>query len=95
VLLLVPYAVLLRQHLRGQASRRATGLGLASYLVAELLMVVYLMPAISMGATERDVRFWVTMLGWPLCLLLAYAAAYSMAVDTTPSPVAVRAVVAE
>ena len=88
VLLLIPYAVLLRQHLRGEASPRATWLGLASFVVGELLMAVDLVPTTLPAASERMLRdfgFWATLIGWPVSLLLAYAAIYSLAVeDKTP-----------
>ncbi len=87
VLLLIPFALLVRQRLRGEASLRATRLGLASYLITEVLVVV--VSAVSLGF--RETAKWAplaAMVGWSLSLLLAYAAAYFLAVDTMHTPVA-------
>ena len=87
VLLLIPFAVLVRQRLRGEASLRSAWLGLASYLIAEVLIVVVIAVSLGFG----DLPNWAplgTMIGWSLSLLLAYGAAYSLAVDTIPSPAA-------
>lgn len=86
VLLLIPFAVLLRQALRGEASPRATQLGLTSYMVAEALMVGLAAVSFEFGELPN----WAllsAMIGWSLSLLLAYAAAYSLAVDAVPTPV--------
>jgi hypothetical protein len=87
VLLLIPFAVLTRQRLRGEASLRAAWLGLASYLTAEVLMAVLIAVSLGFGELPNWVPFGA-MIGWSLSLLLAYGAAYSLAVDTLPPPAA-------
>jgi hypothetical protein len=78
VLLFIPFAVLLRQRLRGEASARATRLGLASYLLTEIVMVFFLivtrLPAPPTWASSVSI-------GYNLSLLLAYGAAYSLTVE--------------
>ncbi len=85
VLLLITFAALVRQYLFGRASLRAARLGIASYLIAELLMAVYLAFGQLTDWTQQ-LPYWTrapSMIGWPLSLLLAYAAAYFLAVDST------------
>jgi len=90
VLLFIPYAVLLRQRLHEQASARATLLGLTSYLVAALLLIVY--TAVNILG-EPSVRAWPALAKWTVenawsgCVLLVYAATYSLVVATTIPPV--------
>jgi len=90
VLFLLPFAVFVRLHLRGEAPPVAAGLELASYSIVELLMVVYL----ALGALAgwmRQVPAWApvpSMVGWNISLLLAYAGAYLLAVQTMPARVA-------
>lgn len=83
VLLLIPYAVLLRHRLHEEASARATRLGVASYLVAEFLMPIYFL--------RSPMPIWVIWAlanGPSLCLLLAYGSAYSLARNTPPGAAA-------
>ena len=85
VLLIIPFAGLVRQRLRGEASARAAWLGVASYLIAELLMAIYFGFGQLADWTQR-LPYWTpipSMVGWSFSLLLAYAAAYFLAVDTT------------
>ena len=88
VLLLMPFAVLLRQRLYGGASLRSARLGQASYLIAEVLIVVLIAGNLAFEKLPNWVRFG-EMIGWSFSLLLAYGAAYSLAVDTLPPPAAV------
>jgi len=92
VMLLIPYGVLLRRYLRGESPRLATWLGLASFAIGELLMILDLIP-VTPGSpihrTLQDFGFWATLIGWPVSLLLAYAATYSLAIETVPPPIVV------
>ena len=86
VLLLIPYSVLLRERLRGAASAVAARLGIASYLTAEVFLVFYMVAKIQRKTALALPPFVVLAVdnGWSFCLLLAYAAAYSLAVETIP-----------
>jgi chromate transport protein ChrA len=89
VILLIPYAVLLRGELNGEAAPLAARLGLASFVVGELMLTVDLMPAIVPSSATlklQDIEFWATLIGWPICLLLAYAAIYLQALGTKRRP---------
>jgi hypothetical protein len=90
VLLLMPFAVLLRQRLCGGASLRSARLGLASYQIAEVLIVVLIAGNLAFEKLPNSVRFG-EMVGWSLSLLLAYGAAYLLAADTMPPPAAATA----
>jgi len=82
-LLFIPFVVLVRQSLGGEASMRATRLGVASYLVAEFLMPIYFVRSpVPIWAT------WALANGPSLCLLLAYGSAYSLARTTPPGAAA-------
>ncbi len=84
VLLLIPFAVLVRYRLHSGASRRARQLGIRSYMIAELLMAIYLWFG-TLADWTQHLPYWTLYLstgGWSLSLLLAYAAAYCLAVDT-------------
>ncbi len=86
VLLLIPFAVLVRRSLEGAASR-AAWFGIRSYAIAEMLLLIYLRYG-HLANWSRHQPYWTKppiMIGWPLSLLLAYAAAYFLAVDTTRS----------
>jgi len=86
VLLLIPYAVLTRERLRGAASLVAARLGIASYLMAEVFLVLYMVAKIQ-GKTALVLPPFARLAVdnvWPLCVLLAYGAAYSLAVETIP-----------
>lgn len=86
VLLLFPFAVLVRQLLRGAASPRAAWLAVASYLITESLMAVYIGFG-QLAEWTRQLPYWTklpSMVGWPLSLLLAYAAAYFLVIDRMP-----------
>jgi len=73
VLLLIPYALLVRQLLRGEASMVAAWLGLASYVLAEFLMPTFVLQlAIPNWAT------WFLAIVPSLSLLLAYGSVYSL-----------------
>src|SRR5208282_5344947 len=68
VILLIPYAMLLRSELSGEASPLAARLGLASFVVGELMLVVDLMPAIAPSSAALDIlalEFWATLIAWP------------------------------
>ncbi len=87
VLLLIPFAALVRYRLRGGASRRAARLGIGSYVIAELLMAIYLWFG-TLADWIQHLPYWTLYLstgGWSLSLLLAYAAAYFLAVDCMSS----------
>jgi hypothetical protein len=87
VLLLILFAVLLGHHLRGETSLRAAWFGAGSYLIAELGMAFYLGigQLIDWSGTPPNWTRLPSLIAWPVSLLLAYAAAYFLAVDTTRS----------
>jgi len=87
VLLLIPFAVLVRHRLREAASPRAVQFGLRSYLITEFLMVLYLVFG-ELADWTSHLPYWIkypSVIGWPLSLLFAYASAYFLAVDTIPT----------
>ena len=91
VLFLLPYAVLMRLHLRGAASPVVGWLALVSYAIAELQMAAYIGFGQLADWTHR-MPAWVplpSMFTWHLSLLLAYAGFYLLAVQTMPVRAAV------
>ncbi len=73
VLLLIPYALLVRQLLRGEAPMLAASLGLASYVSAE-----FLMPTFVLQLAIPNWASWFLAAVPSLSLLLAYGSAYSL-----------------
>ena len=86
VLLLIPYAVLLRLYLSGEAPQRAIRAGLASFIVGECLITIDLVLLFAREAPwfAHGYEFWTTFIGWPLSLLLGFIAFYSLARASRP-----------
>ncbi|HTY56841.1 MAG TPA: glycosyltransferase family 87 protein [Candidatus Binataceae bacterium] len=85
-LFLLPYAILLRLYLRGEAPHRAASLGLASFVVGELLIVVNLLGLLRPTELIRDITFWATLIGWPMSMLLGFAAISFLAIGAKSRP---------